>query len=295
MVHYETVAEQTNIHSCIEPEVLNSEQINVILNLLTSTIDISTLTSLYFTNVNKHLPLVGIDFSSCVTGYSIGITADHNNVSLPLSGFKTTSGDQAGYINYYFDEVLSRYQRRVLATLHQLFTRPMLHAIEFDRLRILATKDSLTHLGNRNGFNEAVQRLINRYNRNEFKFGLLIIDLDNFKQVNDKYGHQRGDGVLQQIANILSETIRGHEEAFRFGGDEFCCLLDLSSAPTLSAVAARVLNAINQNPLLRQYGITASIGGTLYRKGESTDALFERADSALYSAKGNGKDTYQAA
>ncbi|OFI34541.1 hypothetical protein BFC17_13140 [Alteromonas lipolytica] len=295
MIQYEHASSEGSFLSSVEPEILTSEQVNSVMNQLTSTIEISTLVSLYFTQVNKYLPLIGINMSEFDKQLSAGIASSEYTVSLPVSAIRLDHGKHAAFVHYVFDENLTPAQRRVLATLHQLFTRPLLHALEFQRLRLMATKDPLTNLGNRNGFNEATQRLINRFTRNGQTFGLLVVDLDNFKQVNDKFGHQQGDEVLITTAEILTDTIRGHEEAYRFGGDEFCCLLDVSSAAELSAIAERIHDAMHAHPLFRKHGVTCSIGGSLLRENDSMGELFDRADKALYVAKEDGKDTYQAA
>lgn len=245
MIQFEHATAESSFLGGVEPEVLTSEQVNTVLNQLTSTIEIYTLVSLYFTQVNKYLPLVGIDMSEFDKTLNAGIVSNEFSVRLPVSAVRLDQGKQATFVRYLFDENLSPSQRRVLATLHQLFTRPLIHAMEFQRLRLMATKDPLTNLGNRNGFNEAAQRLINRHTRNGQSFGLLVVDLDNFKQVNDKHGHQQGDEVLMLTASVLTDTIRGHEEAYRFGGDEFCCLLDVSCSQELSAIAGRIHDAMH--------------------------------------------------
>ena len=295
MIQFEHATAESSFLGGAEPEALTSEQVNTVLNQLSSTIEIYTLVSLYFTQVNRYLPLVGIDMSEFDKSLNAGLLSSEFSVSLPVSAVRVDQSKHAAFVRYIFDENLSPSQRRILATLHQLFTRPLSHAMEFQRLRLMATKDPLTNLGNRNGFNEAAQRLINRHTRNGQSFGLLVVDLDNFKQVNDKHGHQQGDEVLMITASVLTDTIRGHEEAYRFGGDEFCCLLDVSCPRELSAIAGRIHDAMHAHPLLKAHHVTCSIGGSLLRENDSMGDLFDRADKALYEAKEDGKDTYQAA
>ena len=119
--------------------------------------------------------------------------------------------------------MLSINESDILNQLHQLFThtfkaRPgVLH-----RFKQMATKDHLTGLGNRASYQEAIHRMISQANRRANKenvdFGLLILDLDNFKQVNDTFGHQEGDKVLIAMADVLQQTLRDTDYAFRFGG-----------------------------------------------------------------------------
>ncbi len=296
MIQFETTAD-TSFSPVTEREVLSSDQINSVLSQLTSTIELSTLGSLFFTQLAVFLPVESLDLSEFGDSLRFGLRPRDNveTISLPVSTIKFGESKSTAYIRYQFSESLTPTQRRILANLHHIFTRPLGHALEFRRLKLMATKDSLTNLGNRNGFNDAAQRLINRHVRCDKIFGLLVVDLDNFKQVNDRYGHQQGDRVLQETAQILLDSIRGHEEAFRFGGDEFCCLLDVESTQELNTVAQRIQRAMHSHPLLTSHGVTSSIGGSLFRSGDSLELLFERADKALYEAKDGGKDTYQAA
>ena len=296
MIQFETTAD-TAFSPITEREVLSSDQINSVLSQLTSTIELSTLGSLYFTQLATFLPVESLDLSDFGETLRYGLRPRDNieTISLPVSSIKFGENQTSAYIRYQFGEMLAPTQRRILANLHHIFIRPLSHALEFRRLKLMATKDPLTNLGNRNGFNDAAQRLINRHVRSDQLFGLLVVDLDNFKQVNDCYGHQQGDRVLQETAHILLDCIRGHEEAFRFGGDEFCCLLDVDNAQELNTVAQRIQRAMHRHPLLTSHGVTSSIGGSLFRAGDSLEMIFERADKALYEAKDGGKDTYQAA
>lgn len=295
MIEYDNSAIGSGFLSAAEPELLTSEQLNSVLNQLTSTIEISTLSSLYFTQVNRFLPLIGLDLSEFIDDLTIGFADDAVRITLPVAGVTAGNDKTSAFVIYYFDADLSPTQRRILAHLHQTFVRPLMHALEFRRLKQMATKDSLTNLGNRNGFDEAAQRMINRSTRQDNTFGLLVVDLDNFKQVNDKFGHQQGDNVLREMAAILAESIRGHEDAYRFGGDEFCCLLDVTSSKELSIVAARIQDAVNRHPLFKRHSVTCSIGGALFKSGDEVGDIFNRADKALYEAKEDGKGTYQAA
>ncbi|MFS1702370.1 GGDEF domain-containing protein [Alteromonas sp. AMM-1] len=296
MIQFETSADSA-FSPITEREILSSDQINSVLSQLTSTIELSTLGSLYFTQLAAFLPVESLDLSEFGDAMRFGLRPRENleTISLPVSTIKFGESKSTAYIRYQFSEMIAPAQRRILANLHHIFIRPLGHALEFRRLKLMATKDPLTNLGNRNGFNEAAQRLINRHIRTNQIFGLLVVDLDNFKQVNDCYGHQQGDRVLQETAHILIDSIRGHEEAFRFGGDEFCCLLDVSCSQELNTVAQRIQRAMHSHPLLTSHGVTSSIGGSLFKAGDSLEMLFERADRALYEAKDGGKDTYQAA
>jgi diguanylate cyclase (GGDEF)-like protein len=131
--------------------------------------------------------------------------------------------------------------------------------------------------------------------RNEQKFGLLVLDLDNFKQVNDQHGHQTGDEVLIAFAQLLQNCLRESDHAFRFGGDEFCCLLIDSDEQANERVARRIQKAVETHSLLQKHEVSSSVGATNFKLSDTEEALFHRADLALLKAKQHGKNLFKAA
>jgi diguanylate cyclase (GGDEF)-like protein len=156
-------------------------------------------------------------------------------------------------------------------------------------------KDYLTSLGNRANYDETLHRLISQANRYERGFGLLVIDLDKFKQVNDKFGHSNGDKVLISCADTLRYCLRDTDFPFRFGGDEFCCLLADSGEQTNIVIAQRIQHAVKDNAVLKKHGVSCSIGSSNYLAGDSENSIFTRADTALYAAKQAGRNCYRTA
>jgi diguanylate cyclase (GGDEF)-like protein len=122
-----------------------------------------------------------------------------------------------------------------------------------------------------------------------------VFDLDNFKSVNDRFGHQEGDLVLIAFAEVLRQSLRDSDYAFRFGGDEFCCLLIDSDPKANERVAKRITKAIHNHPLFMQHGVSSSVGATSFIDGDSCESIFQRADTALYRAKEAGKNLFIAA
>jgi len=276
---------------------LTADQKNGFLGQILSTIDISALGSLYFHQLRQHVALVHLNLSDASRHLSYGRIKpednDSNTLMLPMNNRHSTSAPE--YIRYVFASMPSREERQCVAELHVLFSHQFANALEFERLKKMATKDALTTLGNRNAFNESCGRLTSRADRHDEKFGLLVIDLDNFKTVNDTYGHQEGDKVLQAVAAEISSVLRNEDEAFRIGGDEFCCLLDCKQKESLKVIADRINKRIEKNTLLKGHGVSCSIGGAVYRQGDNMQSLFERADHALYQVKAAGKNAYLAA
>lgn len=165
-----------------------------------------------------------------------------------------------------------------------------------DRLRHRALHDSLTGLPNRTHFADQLEAALIDARRREETVGVLLLDLDGFKSVNDTYGHEGGDQVLREVGRRLGSCLRGGDIASRFGGDEFALLVQRAQSPTgADTVAARVLDALSEPIDLgaRGVSISASIGityGWLGRPG--VDDLLREADDALYAAKRAGRARY---
>ena len=159
-------------------------------------------------------------------------------------------------------------------------------------LRFLADHDPLTRLLNRRAFVSRLEAEVARAVRYGRSFGLVITDLDNFKQLNDRYGHAAGDEALVAFANVLAESLRKPDDAFRIGGDEFAVLVAEATEDDARQVAARVETLLEQ---LSEGGEpwAADLGacfGCAACPGDANDAktLFRLADDALYDAKRNG-------
>ena len=123
--------------------------------------------------------------------------------------------------------------------------------------------------------------------------GVLLLDVDHFKLVNDTHGHLVGDEVLKALANRLNQLMRGNDFLARYGGEEFVCLMHVADEEQLVAAAERVRLAFIDNPIVSRpvpLSIQVSIGAAMRRRGEEANALFARADKALYKAKNTGRN-----
>jgi len=126
-----------------------------------------------------------------------------------------------------------------------------------------------------------------------YKLHVLMIDIDNFKSINDNYGHITGDKILVFIANILRKALRDGDKIFRFGGEEFTVVLSRNNDEQSNAIAERLLKLISSNNLIymgHKISITASIGMTKFLENDTPDSLIGRADKALYISKNSGKN-----
>ncbi|NTS78556.1 GGDEF domain-containing protein [Catenovulum sp. SM1970] len=153
-----------------------------------------------------------------------------------------------------------------------------------------ALTDPLTQLCNRRAFDEIISSEKARFERHKEAFSLLIIDLDDFKSVNDKYGHQVGDQVLICVTYLLKKHCRKSDYICRWGGEEFLILCPKTNLEQVKKLADHLQVALNY-PINEDRNISASIGIAEIHPNESLETLLKRTDNALYTAKAKGKNT----
>ncbi len=159
---------------------------------------------------------------------------------------------------------------------------------EFKKLQVSAVTDPLTGLYNRRLFAESFEKELNRARRYGIPLGIVILDLHRFKEVNDKYGHPRGDEVLRAVAATLLKALRTSDSAFRIGGDEFALLLPQTDAAQALALSRRIeiVFAETLKPLQVAFSVTMDHGvATFPQDGDQSDQLIHAADERLYRLK----------
>ena len=165
------------------------------------------------------------------------------------------------------------------------------------RIQLLAYYDSLTGLPNRAAFMECLQHSLSLAYREGRRVGLLFLDLDNFKDVNDTQGHDFGDKLIREVAGRLTECMRESDSLARLGGDEFVIALTTVTSQESAAFAAKRLLSVLSRPFeidSRRIHTSASIGIAIYPEdGCDADGLFKSADTAMYHAKAEGKSNYR--
>lgn len=166
-----------------------------------------------------------------------------------------------------------------------------------DRLAQLAYHDALTHLPNRLAFESQLAHALRICARENRQLALMLIDLDNFKNINDTLGHHIGDTLLQQVATRLRESVRSSDLVARLGGDEFVVVLpEIEGSLTAARVAGKIQTALGENYRVNEHLLytTPSIGISLYpTDGVDAGMLLRNADSAMYHAKDAGRNNHQ--
>jgi diguanylate cyclase len=166
-------------------------------------------------------------------------------------------------------------------------------AVEIEAHMSRSLTDALTGLPNRREFNERLEERMGAWNRRRDVFSLLLIDVDHFKKLNDRYGHLAGDQVLATIGRALRGAIRREDAVARFGGEEFAILLPSTSLEQAIEAAQKVREAVARVSINRggqQITVTVSGGLAAIASNERVEALIQRADSALYAAKEAGRN-----
>ena len=154
----------------------------------------------------------------------------------------------------------------------------------------MALTDNLTGLSNRTHMNQILHKEFSRFERHNQRFGIIMLDIDHFKAINDKYGHDAGDTVLKKLAATFASAIRSSDFIARWGGEEFLICCTTIEEEDLLPIAETIRQLVANTPFDHKGQITASLGCAAIVKGESIGDLIKRADVALYEAKNNGRN-----
>lgn len=163
------------------------------------------------------------------------------------------------------------------------------------QLEALANQDPLTHAANRRALDREMEIAVAAQRRGQTGHGLLVLDLDHFKQVNDDFGHEAGDDVLVEFVRIIERGSRANDRLFRAGGEEFVVLVTGSGPADLAACAENLRALVAEQLHIGERPVTVSIGGALLAPGDSTQDWMARADAAMYRAKRAGRNRVEIA
>ncbi|HEK1010968.1 TPA: diguanylate cyclase [Pseudomonas putida] len=161
---------------------------------------------------------------------------------------------------------------------------------QLDENRELAERDALTRIANRYRLEQALQQECRRAQRFREPLSVIAMDVDDFKPINDRYGHAQGDAALVHVVENLRTCLRDHDLLARWGGDEFVMVMPQTTLHEALAVAGRLRQAMVQVEQIGECRLTMSYGVVQWQEGEGQSDLLGRADKALYRAKGAGKN-----
>ncbi|WP_198438460.1 GGDEF domain-containing protein [Moritella sp. F3] len=256
------------------------------LKTLQTSLDVESLLTNFAAIAAEHVRFSGLSFTDATN--NIQLKSDCTAV-FQQNYHLSAMGKDLGSLLYSSVNPLKLNELSLLKELHQLLETNLMHALVLQEMQIRIMKDHLTGLDNRASFDENILRSYSLCQRHKSNMALLITDLDNFKRVNDTYGHQFGDRILKHYAHILQRSIRNSDMAFRLGGDEFAIILQPASSQSTNLVIERIYSEIKCDPLLSEFNITSAIGSAMWRAGETIESLFNIADEDLYNSKVNIK------
>ncbi|PKH07372.1 GGDEF domain-containing protein [Moritella sp. Urea-trap-13] len=256
------------------------------LKKLQTCLDVNSLLSNFAAIAAQHVRFTGLSFTDATN--NIQLETDCTAV-FQQNYHLTTMGKDLGSLLYSSVKPLKINELSILKELHQLLETNLMHALMLQEMQIRIMKDHLTGLDNRASFDENILRSYSLCQRHKSNMALLITDLNDFKRINDTYGHQFGDRILKHYARLLQRSIRNSDVAFRLGGDEFAIILQPASSQSTNLVIERIYSAIQNDELLSEFNITSAIGSAMWRAGETIDSLFKLADEDLYNSKLNIK------
>lgn len=261
---------------------------------LQTTLDLEQLLRIFSDTVQETVPHQGLTYRNDERRFvlAVGHTGRHH-CSYRLNLLGTELGEVAMSRNKRFSEQDLAQVEYLLCTL----VYPLRNALHYRDALAAAHRDPLTGIGNRAALEDHLAREVALARRHHQSLSLLVVDIDWFKQVNDRHGHTIGDAVLRSVARVTKELLRGDDLLFRFGGEEFVVLLRGTPQDGAMIVAERIRAAIAAASCIcegKDIKVTVSLGVATLRE-EDGDRLFDRADHALYEAKQQGRNRVQAA
>lgn len=274
------------------PDAYSDQPTVSLVEQLQTTLEIDQLLEIFSMEAAKHVRFCGLTLHFTNEKMAVrGSMPGKHQICFNLSLDNTSLGQ----LSYCLIEGLSKTLVRQLEKLHQQFLYPLRNALLFHKVKKLALKDALTGLHNRGHFDDSLSQVVSHAKRSREVFALMMMDLDQFKQVNDTYGHQAGDEVIKAFAAILHQSVRGDDMVFRLGGDEFTVITQSQKEAEAQVIAARIQHNIANDAVMNRYGVSASIGFTFFNQNDSLSSLYSRADSALYAAKDFGRNCTKSA
>ncbi|MGI2788802.1 diguanylate cyclase [Vibrio fluvialis] len=210
---------------------------------------------------------------------TLNASLDQGDSSSQETVNKITTKDELAELEHDIKTVMSRLAKEI--TCREQVEKQLL---------TLATQDKLTGAYNRHKWEEQINMQLNLAQRGGYPFGLILLDVDYFKRVNDQFGHQVGDQLLKRMVSELQQRIRSTDMLFRLGGEEFAILLPMQDIESACKLAESLRSQMELLQVDNLPAFTISIGVTSYHDMDSEASIFRRADMALYRAKAQGRN-----
>lgn len=258
-----------------------------LIEQLQTTLDVEQLLSIYLSAITAQYKINSVELDT----YHGKFKASNGHTSSQTMTLPIRINDRLmGRISYFSERPITDILMSSLTSYQKKLIYPLRNGLAFWQLQQMALQDPLTGIGNRAMYDDAIARKVQHAARFKETFVLMLLDLDNFKKVNDTHGHLMGDEILTNFVTLVEQSLRGTDQVFRFGGDEFAILLEKEGLTAAHIVAARINHAISQSAIFNKYNVSTSIGCACFNENDTPTDLFARADKALYAAKDAGKN-----
>jgi diguanylate cyclase (GGDEF)-like protein len=271
-----------------------SEAVNLrhydISSALQTTLDFNELVTIFSNKIQDLVPHNGFTYENEAFDLEIkqGIVTQHS-----CSYVLKVEDMQLGSLKIMRQQRFDKKEIKLLETLLCFLIYPLKNATLLKQALNMAYTDPLTKTNNRAAFNDSLQREIKLAQRKSNHLSVAFFDLDYFKKINDKFGHECGDVALASAANCINEAVRGSDIVFRYGGEEFVIILSDTDLEGAEIIAERIRQSIENHTIsynMKAIKLTASIGVSSLRDHDDSDSLTKRADNAMYVAKENGRN-----
>ncbi len=263
-------------------------------SLQQSTLELESIIELFVADISKEFRHDGIEYISPdqELTLTLGVNTTHST-SYELKVLEQPLGVLRFCRNHPFDDD----ELKLLEHYLTILLYPLRNALLYRSAINSAFIDALTGVKNRAAFVSNFNRELDLASRNGTELSIIMLDVDYFKRINDKYGHTVGDMVLKNIALAVEASVRSSDALYRYGGEEFVITLSGTCAEGAYQLAERIRKNVEALSFSSPKGLQArlSLGVATLQKNESGETLFKRADAALYCAKGQGRNqTYRA-
>jgi diguanylate cyclase (GGDEF)-like protein len=273
----------------LSPERIKDFRLQLSTNLQT-TLEVDQIISIFHRHLKQFLPVSGIHYvnGDKMLDLSCGHLAKHR-----CTYQLTMQKQEFGEISFTRGKRFTEKELTFIESIMDVVIFPLKNSLKYRDALATAMIDPLTGLNNRGAMSITLNRELERSRRHDDQnLSIIMVDVDHFKKINDRYGHLAGDDVLRQVAHVIQKSIRGSDACFRYGGEEFLVCVTNSNLALARVVAERIRIAISENTRLpdKEKTISASCGIAHYNNESDWPELVARADKALYSAKEQGRN-----
>ncbi|MDX1589705.1 MAG: GGDEF domain-containing protein [Oleiphilaceae bacterium] len=265
---------------------------SVLQRRLGGTLELDAMMNIFSEELSRVVPFASLSYD-CTRNEDIFEYRTGKGGSHHCSYNLTLNGMAMGTLRLNRRRRFEEDELKVLEQMVALLMQPMRNGWRFREAISASLTDSMTGLGNNRSLQQTLQKEIDLASRHQTPLTVILCDLDHFKAINDTYGHVFGDEVLARVGELLPEYVRGSDQCFRYGGEEFAVVLPHTDAKAARRVAERIREAIRGTRLMsdgKAVSITTSLGIASLQLGDSPGDLIRAADMALYEAKRGGRN-----